>query len=115
MTNEEVKAWLGRYAKAQRIVSRLQSEYLAFGMKKKYLPRLTDAERNAERILDEIMDVLEQLSCEEEKAVISARYLQLCSWEEVCIVVHYEWAQTHRFHAKALRELSALIQKHDTQ
>ena len=41
----------------------------------------------------------------EERRVIRARYLEGRSWDQVCRSVHYEWAQTHRIHAAALRKL----------
>lgn len=43
----------------------------------------------------------------QERQVVRARYLEGRSWEQICRVVHYEWAQTHRIHASALRKLEA--------
>lgn len=42
-----------------------------------------------------------------ERLVIRARYFEGKSWDDVCRVVHYEWAQTHRLHGSALQKLGA--------
>lgn len=43
-----------------------------------------------------------------ERLVIRSRYFEGRSWEEVCRVVSYELAQTHRLHGSALLKLGAL-------
>lgn len=53
--------------------------------------------------VEKAMDVLTPT----ERQVIRAYYIQGKTWEEVCVAVNYEWAQTHRKHASALRKLAA--------
>jgi len=53
--------------------------------------------------VEKAMDVLTPI----ERQVIRAYYIQGKTWEEVCVTVNYEWAQTHRKHASALRKLAA--------
>ena len=35
--------------------------------------------------------------------ILIERYINLRHWEEICILVHYSWTQTHEHHKKALR------------
>lgn len=46
-----------------------------------------------------------------ERMVVRARYLEGQSWDQVCRSVHFEWSQTHRIHASALRKLEENDQK----
>ena len=61
-------------------------------------------------VFQEIKNVIEQLPSADEREVMSCRYIQLngCkekSWEEVCVITGHEWAQTHRIHSKALKNI----------
>ena len=40
-----------------------------------------------------------------ERTLIRLYYAEGLTWEEVCVAIHYEWAQTHRIHARALSKL----------
>lgn len=40
-----------------------------------------------------------------ERTLIRLYYLEGLTWEQVCVAMSYEWAQTHRIHAKALERL----------
>lgn len=53
-----------------------------------------------------IEEAIEDLSTEQ-RMVIRYRYLDLLPWEQVCRAMRYEWAQTHRIHAAALKALEA--------
>lgn len=55
----------------------------------------------------EIEDAIQALR-PEQRMVIRYRYIDLLDWFTVCERMGYEWAQTHRIHASALRELEAL-------
>ena len=66
-------------------------------------------------VFQEIKNVIEQLPSADEREIMSCRYMQLngCkakSWEEVCVITNHEWAQAHRIHAKALKNIR-LMQK----
>lgn len=39
------------------------------------------------------------------RILLRYKYLDGMKWEEVCLALGYEWAQTHRLHAKALELL----------
>ena len=40
-----------------------------------------------------------------ERELMRLRYIEGADWIEVCDTIHYEWAQTHRIHARALNKL----------
>ena len=41
-----------------------------------------------------------------ERTLMRYRYIECKSWEEICILMNYAWAQTHRIHARALKNIS---------
>lgn len=58
----------------------------------------------------DIKNAIERLPTADEREVMSCRYLQLNnlkekSWEEICILTNHEWAQVHRIHARALKNI----------
>ena len=38
-----------------------------------------------------------------EGEVLYERYINLRHWEEICVLIHYSWVQTHEYHKRALR------------
>lgn len=63
-------------------------------------------EKSAE--LDKVLLELETaIQCLEprERTLIRLYYADGLTWEEVCVTMHYEWAQTHRIHKAALEKL----------
>ena len=40
-----------------------------------------------------------------EREVMRMRYIDGADWTEVAATINYEWAQTHRIHASALRKI----------
>lgn len=43
-----------------------------------------------------------------ERDLIRLYYFEGLTWEQVCVAMHYEWAQIHRIHAKALERLKGI-------
>lgn len=43
-----------------------------------------------------------------ERELMRLRYIDGVDWTEVAATINYEWAQTHRVHARALRKISNL-------
>lgn len=41
-----------------------------------------------------------------ERALMRYYYIEGLTWEEVCVCINYSWRQTHRIHAKALRQIA---------
>lgn len=52
-----------------------------------------------------IMETIEQLVNEDEKDVLTFRYINLLKWEEICEEVGKSWKQTHRIHLRGLRNI----------
>lgn len=49
-----------------------------------------------------------------ERTLLRMRYIQGMRWEDICVAMGYEWAQTHRVHGEALKEVEEIL-KHDTK
>jgi DNA-directed RNA polymerase specialized sigma subunit len=43
-----------------------------------------------------------------ERELMRLRYIDGAEWNDVADTIHYEWAQTHRVHAKALAKIKNL-------
>lgn len=43
-----------------------------------------------------------------ERMLMRLRYIDGEEWVDICEAVHYEWAQTHRIHARALNKIKNL-------
>lgn len=64
------------------------------------------AELNA--LLLEIETAVESLTDATERRVVRLHYIDGMKWEAVAVAIGYEWAQTHRIHARALAKLREL-------
>lgn len=60
--------------------------------------------------MDDILYHISLLRDEDEQRVLRLRYIKGLKWEEVAVNMNYKWAQMHRIHSSALKNL-----KHDTQ
>lgn len=43
-----------------------------------------------------------------ERELMRMRYIDGAEWIDISATIHYEWAQTHRIHAKALNKIKNL-------
>lgn len=50
----------------------------------------------------EITKQVESMENENEKNLLTLRYLRGLQWESICINMGYSWKQIHRYHSKAL-------------
>lgn len=39
------------------------------------------------------------------RTILRYRYIDGLKWEEVCVLMHYSWTQTHEIHGRALEQL----------
>lgn len=53
----------------------------------------------------EITDRIEKLENEDEKDVLTYRYIQLLKWEDICVIMKHSWQHVHRIHSRALENL----------
>lgn len=54
-------------------------------------------------VYNDIFKRIEALEDEDERAVLTYRYIKKMTWEKIACEVHLEWAQLHRIHARALK------------
>ena len=71
--------------------------------------RLVDAKLEAIRIRQEVFDLVSSIDGVEGE-VLFQRYIELRSWEEICVIISYSWAQTHRYHLRALDIVSRRLE-----
>lgn len=55
------------------------------------------------RLCKEITDKIERLESEDEKDVLTYRYIKFMKWEDICRKMGRSWQQVHRIHAKSLK------------
>ena len=70
--------------------------------------RLVDERLKAVEIRQEIFDTIKGIDGVEGD-VLYERYINLKSWDDVCRTICYGWAQTHRYHRRALEIVSERI------
>lgn len=54
------------------------------------------------KLCKEIKDKIERLVNEDEKDILTYRYIKLMKWEDICVRMEYSWQHIHRIHGKAL-------------
>lgn len=52
-----------------------------------------------------VQQAIEQLEDENEKMVLTLRYLENCKWEQIACEVGVSWTHIHRIHSNALKNL----------
>lgn len=72
------------------------------------LIRITKARKQAVERFSEVQQQIESMENENEKTVLTLRYLRGYSWEKVYEKIGYSKQQTHRIHAKALKNFEFL-------
>ena len=77
------------------------SDYAA--MIDKELRRYMKARYRRVMLCKEISDKIERMDNEDEKDVLTYRYIRLMKWEDICVKINRSWKQTHRIHARALK------------
>ena len=60
------------------------------------------------KIRKKIERSIRNLKDEDEQEVLRLRYISGLSWEEVAVEIGYAWAQTHRIHSSALKNLKMI-------
>ena len=91
-----------RIAELERLNRDHDKEYVLI-LQELYAQKLADLIQGQLRI-EKAIESLSPI----EREVIRLRYIDGVDWTEVSITINYEWAQTHRVHAAALRKLEKL-------
>lgn len=104
----------------------LEDRILPGGKKMDGMPRTPGAGGDLSDIVAERLDLIEryrakidelhqaQLSIERmiegcdplERRIMRTKYIEGHTWEEVCVIVSYCWAQVHRIHSRVLNKLA---------
>jgi DNA-directed RNA polymerase specialized sigma subunit len=66
------------------------------------LNQIINARKHTVERFTEIRQQIELLEDENEKMVLTLRYLRNYNWEKICVEMEYSWKQVHRFHSRAL-------------
>ena len=57
---------------------------------------------------EEVRQQIEQLEDEDEKRVLTLRYLKSYGWERICVEMEYSWRQIHYIHSRALEHFNMI-------
>lgn len=129
MTKEELKQYRYLGMELERLddtIARLQSEIespkcqIITDMPRGGVPptmedkiaKLLDIQALYNRQWDKLIDLRRQIEQaivsvkdSRERTLLGYRYIDGLSWEEICVKMHYEWAQVHRIHSRALHHV----------
>ena len=127
--NEKKKEYLNSYLPLVRAAKRIAEEIECIRLDKMFpsmsndgMPRGTNQSDlssyivRLEKLNKELIDArykrieqyskifrdIELLNNEQERQVLTYRYLRGYTWEKICTKMGYSWKQVHRIHAKAL-------------
>lgn len=81
--------------------------------KDKLLSDMIRARHERIALYQDIFNCIEKLPEEDEREVLTLRYIKGMKWEAVACHRHVEWAQVHRIHARALKNFE--LPEDDTQ
>ena len=62
------------------------------------------------KICKEITDRIERMDNENEKDVLTYRYIRLMKWESIAVRMNCSWKQVHRIHSRALNNFKLDIE-----
>lgn len=78
--------------------------------------RLVELESLVDRKIDEqiamkaeILETIMKLPDRRHRLILMEYYIEMKSFEEVSVDIHYSWKQTHRLHAAALKTVQGLL------
>ena len=132
--NELAKTWLRRYKDAKRELDRLEAELHeltarqegADAIRYTDMPRapgvdgdlsdlfvqreairreIVKAMTHATMIMEGVKSVIDEIPDSNIKYVLSARYIRLKRWEDICRELGYSWTPVHEYHRKGLRQI----------
>ena len=55
------------------------------------------------KLCEEITNKIESMNNEDEKDVLTYRYIRLMKWEDIAVRMGYSWQHIHKIHARALK------------
>ena len=57
----------------------------------------------------EILDTIQQLTDSRERLALQLYYIDMKTWEEVCVELHYSWRQTMYIRKQAIKHVDEII------
>ena len=57
----------------------------------------------------EILDTIQQLTDSRERIALQLYYIDMKTWEEVCVELHYSWRQTMYIRKQAIKHVDEII------
>jgi DNA-directed RNA polymerase specialized sigma subunit len=133
--NEEKKNYLQGYRKCKQKVKRLEEQIAELCLSEmtpslvvsdmpsahnkrdlsdyivkydKLYAQLIKAKEDAVDCMAEIQQRIETVPDENEKTVLTLRYLKSYSWEKICVEMAYSWRQVHYIHSSALEHFKII-------
>lgn len=133
--NEEKKNYLQGYRKCKQKVKRLEEQIAELCLNEmmpslvisdmpsahnkrdlsdfivkydKLYAQLIKAKADAVDCMAEIQQRIETVPDENEKTVLTYRYLKSYSWEQICVEMSYSWRQVHYIHSRALEHFKMI-------
>lgn len=70
--------------------------------------RLVEAKLEAIEIRQKVFDLIDRIGGTEGD-VLYEKYINLKTWEQVCVDINYSWMQTHRYHRRALELVRSMV------
>lgn len=70
--------------------------------------QIIKAKNEAADRMNEIKQQIEMVSDENERTVLTLRYLRNYSWEKICVEMTYSWRQIHYIHSRALEHFKMI-------
>lgn len=72
------------------------------------MSKIIKARKDAVVRFTEVQQQIELLEDENEKTVLTLRYLRNYEWEKICVQIKYSWRQVHYIHSRALEHFKMI-------
>lgn len=118
--DKEIAALLRLVQKTRESLTSVTQSYDGDGAQSSKDPhkydRLVELESLVDQKIDEqiqlkadILCTIMELDDRRQRLVLMEYYVEMKTFEEISVDIHYSWKQTHRIHAAALREIDRVI------
>lgn len=72
------------------------------------MSKIIRARKDAVTRFTEVQQAIENLEDENEKTVLTLRYLRNYEWKKICVKIQYSWRQVHYIHSRALEHFKII-------
>jgi DNA-directed RNA polymerase specialized sigma subunit len=120
--DKEISALLRLVQKTRESLTTVTQNYDSDGAQNTKNPhkfdRLIELESLVDQKIDdqialkaEILDTIMKLDDRRQRLVLMEYYIEMKTFEEIAVDIHYSWKQTHRIHAMALKNIEHIIRQ----